>query len=105
MLSGATSANILAMTFRQVVLEQLWNFELVIFSPGTQRDMKDLENPREVCPALSCRTLCNYICTHHHECNVIVMLFLQVSHDTDRLSSLMHLVSAGFCIIYSCHIR
>jgi hypothetical protein len=42
------SQNILSMTFRQVVLQQIWNFELVLFRPGTERNMKDLENPREV---------------------------------------------------------
>lgn len=47
-LSGTLSQNILAMTFRQVVLQQLWNFELVLFRPGTERDMEHLENPREV---------------------------------------------------------
>lgn len=46
--SGTTSKNILAMTFRQVVLQQLWSFELVVFRPGTERNMEDLENPREV---------------------------------------------------------
>lgn len=46
--SGATSKNILAMTFRQVILQQLWSFELVVFRPGTERNMEDLENPREV---------------------------------------------------------
>lgn len=45
---GTSSKNILAMTFRQVVLEQLWSFELALFSPGTERDMGDLENAREV---------------------------------------------------------
>lgn len=49
MLSTATSRNILSMTFRQVVLQLLWNFELVVFRPGTERNMEDLENPREVC--------------------------------------------------------
>ncbi|XVE88130.1 hypothetical protein DITRI_Ditri19aG0043100 [Diplodiscus trichospermus] len=47
-LEGTSSKNILAMTFRQVVMQKLWNFELVLFRPGTQRDMEDLENPREV---------------------------------------------------------
>ncbi|PSR98610.1 Cysteine--tRNA ligase [Actinidia chinensis var. chinensis] len=47
-LSTTTSRNILAMTFRQVILEQLWNFELVLFKPGTVRDMKELDDPREV---------------------------------------------------------
>ncbi|XP_022142238.1 uncharacterized protein LOC111012401 isoform X2 [Momordica charantia] len=45
---STTSKNILAMTFRQVVLQQLWNFELVIFKPGSERNMEDLENLREV---------------------------------------------------------
>lgn len=47
-LSGTKSRNILAMTFRQVILQQLWDFELVMFRPGTERNMEDLENPREV---------------------------------------------------------
>ncbi|KAJ6367790.1 hypothetical protein OIU78_000369 [Salix suchowensis] len=46
-LSDTTSQNILSMTFRQVVLQQIWNFELVVFRPGTERNMKDLDNPRE----------------------------------------------------------
>ncbi|BBH00934.1 hypothetical protein Prudu_011053 [Prunus dulcis] len=53
MLSTATSRNILSMTFRQVVLQLLWNFELVIFRPGTERNMEDLENPREVPPSFT----------------------------------------------------
>nr|XP_023908450.1 uncharacterized protein LOC112020120 isoform X1 [Quercus suber] len=51
MLLSTTSRNILAMTFRQVVLEQLWSFELVVFRPGSERNMEDLENPREQVPA------------------------------------------------------
>ena len=47
-LSSTSSRNILAMTFRQVVVEQLWNWEMVIFRPGTQRNMDDLMKPREV---------------------------------------------------------
>ncbi|CAL9015570.1 unnamed protein product [Prunus brigantina] len=50
MLSTAASRNILSMTFRQVVLQLLWNFELVVFRPGTERNMEDLENPREQVP-------------------------------------------------------
>ncbi|EOA37571.1 hypothetical protein CARUB_v10011901mg [Capsella rubella] len=46
--SGDLSKNILAMTFRQVVLRQLWNFQLVLFGPGAEREMGDFENPREV---------------------------------------------------------
>lgn len=46
--ASTTSNNILAMTFRQVVLQQLWNFELEIFSLGRDRDMNNLENPKEV---------------------------------------------------------
>ncbi|XP_044461823.1 uncharacterized protein LOC123193100 isoform X2 [Mangifera indica] len=47
-LSGSPSKNILAMTFRQVVMQQLLKFELVLFRPGTERDMENLENPRKV---------------------------------------------------------
>ncbi|TMW90288.1 hypothetical protein EJD97_015963 [Solanum chilense] len=50
MLSGTTSTNILAMTFRQVTLQHLWNFDLVLFIPGTERNMDDLETPREQVP-------------------------------------------------------
>ncbi|KAG8490829.1 hypothetical protein CXB51_013926 [Gossypium anomalum] len=46
--AGTSSKNILAMTFRQVVMQKIWSFELVLFRPGTERDMEDLENPREV---------------------------------------------------------
>nr|XP_010904888.1 uncharacterized protein LOC105032205 isoform X3 [Elaeis guineensis] len=45
--SPTVSKNILAMTFRQVVLQRLWSFQLSLFSPGTKRDMKDLASPRE----------------------------------------------------------
>nr|XP_043627017.1 uncharacterized protein LOC122598488 [Erigeron canadensis] len=47
-LSSTASTNILAMTFRQVTLRQLWSFELLLFRPGTTRNMKDLANIREV---------------------------------------------------------
>ncbi|KAM3239270.1 putative protein isoform X5 [Capsicum annuum] len=50
MLSGTTSTNILAMTFRQVTLQHLWNFELVLFIPVAERNMDDLETPREQVP-------------------------------------------------------
>ncbi|XAR59196.1 hypothetical protein NMG60_11014900 [Bertholletia excelsa] len=46
--SNTTSRNILAMTFRQVVLENLWNFELLLFRPGAERNMEELGNAREV---------------------------------------------------------
>ncbi|KAE9594963.1 hypothetical protein Lalb_Chr18g0059351 [Lupinus albus] len=46
--SDNVSRNILSMTFRQVVLQQLWNFDLVVFQPGEERKMEDLESPREV---------------------------------------------------------
>ncbi|KAB2025555.1 hypothetical protein ERO13_D06G135100v2 [Gossypium hirsutum] len=49
--SGTSSKNILAMTFRQVVMQKIWSFELILFRPGTERDMEDLENPREQVPA------------------------------------------------------
>lgn len=45
---STNSRNILAMTFRQVVLQQLWNFELELFVPGSQRNMEDLGSQREV---------------------------------------------------------
>ncbi|KAG4195846.1 hypothetical protein ERO13_A06G134400v2 [Gossypium hirsutum] len=49
--AGTSAKNILAMTFRQVVMQKIWSFELVLFRPGTERDMEDLENPREQVPA------------------------------------------------------
>lgn len=48
MFQGFSPKNILSMTFRQAVLEQLWSLELALFEPGTERNMNDLENPREV---------------------------------------------------------
>ncbi|WOL09340.1 hypothetical protein Cni_G18093 [Canna indica] len=41
------SKNILAMTFRQVILLQVWSFKLTLFCPGTERNMEDLASPRE----------------------------------------------------------
>ncbi|KAG4383757.1 hypothetical protein AAZX31_13G135600 [Glycine max] len=46
--SGSASKNVLAMTFRQVVLQQIWSFDLTVFQPGEERKMDDLETPREV---------------------------------------------------------
>ncbi|KFK44720.1 hypothetical protein AALP_AA1G294300 [Arabis alpina] len=46
--NGELSKNILAMTFRQVVLRQLWNFQVVLFGPGAEREMGDYESLREV---------------------------------------------------------
>lgn len=73
MLSTTTSRNILAMTFRQVVLELLWNFQLVVFRPGTQRNMKDLENAREVCLCYLFVNLYNFGQLHYFlvKCNII----------------------------------
>ncbi|GMH05481.1 hypothetical protein Nepgr_007321 [Nepenthes gracilis] len=53
LLSSTTSTNILAMTFRQVVVQQLWNFKLALFAPGSERNMEDLESPREVPASLT----------------------------------------------------
>ncbi|URE49267.1 hypothetical protein MUK42_24422 [Musa troglodytarum] len=39
--------NILAMTFRQVILQKVWSFKLSLFCPGTERKMEDLASPRE----------------------------------------------------------
>lgn len=66
MLAGTTSRNILAMTFRQVVLQQLYSFELVVFRHGSERNMEDLENPIEVChpSALSSYTLASASILH-----------------------------------------
>ncbi|GFP97546.1 hypothetical protein PHJA_001898700 [Phtheirospermum japonicum] len=47
-ISGTTSNHILAMTFRQVVIERLQILEMALFKPGTERNMSDLENPTEV---------------------------------------------------------
>ncbi|TYI77695.1 hypothetical protein E1A91_D06G159300v1 [Gossypium mustelinum] len=54
--SGTSSKNILAMTFRQVVMQKIWSFELILFRPGTERDMEDLENPREVPDSFTLRS-------------------------------------------------
>ncbi|KAM3394016.1 hypothetical protein P3S68_003017 [Capsicum galapagoense] len=50
MLSGTTSTNIFAMTFTQVTLQHLWNFELVLFIPGAERNMNALETQRKQVP-------------------------------------------------------
>lgn len=52
-LSNTNSRNILAITFRQVVLQKLWNFELVVFVPGSHRNMDDLGSLREVAASFS----------------------------------------------------
>lgn len=57
MLQGISSKDMLSMTFRQTVLQQLWSLELAIFNPGTKRDMYDLENPREVPVSLALSSL------------------------------------------------
>lgn len=46
--SDSFSKNVLAMSFRKVVMRCMWNFELFFFNPGTSRDMGDLATPREV---------------------------------------------------------
>ncbi|MQL90495.1 hypothetical protein Taro_023094 [Colocasia esculenta] len=47
-LSSTNKKNILAMTFRQVVLQRILSFELALFPPGTERDMGNLDSSREV---------------------------------------------------------
>ncbi|KAF3649005.1 putative WUSCHEL-related homeobox 9-like [Capsicum annuum] len=51
MLSGTTFTNILTMTFRQVTLQHLWNFDT--FIPEVERNMDDLETLREVPPSFA----------------------------------------------------
>lgn len=46
--SSSVPNNILAMTFRQVILQDLWSFKLSIFSSGTERDMEHLADTREI---------------------------------------------------------
>ena len=79
-LSSTTSTNMLAMTFRQVVVQELWNFELAIFVPGSRRNMEDLGKLREVklCPFVSFNLLSQHLRFHvviPHNCFV-----LQVPH-------------------------
>ncbi|KAL9264082.1 hypothetical protein AKJ16_DCAP24030, partial [Drosera capensis] len=50
-LSRTQSKQLLAMTFRQVVMHQLLHVELDLFKPQSKRDMQDLESPREVNPS------------------------------------------------------
>ncbi|KAL1828213.1 uncharacterized protein LOC108206085 isoform X2 [Daucus carota subsp. sativus] len=104
-LSSTSSRNILAMTFRQVVVEQLWNWEMVIFRPGTQRNMDDLMKPREV-PAsftlsssdeLSISVLAEVVClavldsTERHFCDKSLgrgyASFFNLFRKTERISS------------------
>ncbi|XP_078431605.1 deneddylase [Wolffia australiana] len=51
--SGTTSRNILAMTFRQVMIHRVLSFELELFAPGVQRNMEDLSTPREISSEIS----------------------------------------------------
>jgi hypothetical protein len=51
-LSG--SKNILPMTFRQVVMDQLWSFSLTILASGSERNTDDISAPREVSIYCSC---------------------------------------------------
>ncbi|KAJ0964958.1 hypothetical protein J5N97_026096 [Dioscorea zingiberensis] len=44
---GTISKNILAITFRQVVLQRLWTFELSIFRPESKRNMQELAEPKD----------------------------------------------------------
>ncbi|KAL9321164.1 hypothetical protein ACSQ67_013003 [Phaseolus vulgaris] len=59
--SGSGSKNILAMTFRQVVLQQIWSYDLNVFQPGEERKMEDLETPREVPASFSLSSSCDYL--------------------------------------------
>lgn len=45
---GSISMNILAITFRQVVLQSLWSFELSVFCPGSERNMDELAGSKDV---------------------------------------------------------
>jgi hypothetical protein len=40
--------SVLAMAFKQVVMDQLTNFRLEVFSPGSEIDLQDLSKPRKV---------------------------------------------------------
>ncbi|CAM0146259.1 unnamed protein product [Urochloa decumbens] len=42
------SENMLAMAFKQVVMQRLSNFRLEVFSPGSERDLQDLGKPPKV---------------------------------------------------------
>ncbi|CAO2041392.1 unnamed protein product [Urochloa humidicola] len=42
------SENMLAMAFKQVILQRLSNFRLEVFSPGSERNLQDLGKPRKV---------------------------------------------------------
>jgi len=42
------SETMLAMAFKQVVMQRLSNFRLEVFSPGSDRDFQDLGKPRKV---------------------------------------------------------
>jgi len=42
------SESMLAMAFKQVVIQRLSNFRLEVFSPGSERDFQDFGKPRKV---------------------------------------------------------
>uniref|UniRef100_A0A0D3EZN3 Uncharacterized protein n=1 Tax=Oryza barthii TaxID=65489 RepID=A0A0D3EZN3_9ORYZ len=48
--------SVLAMAFKQVVMDQLTNFRLEVFSPGSEIDLQDLSKPRKVPADFSIRS-------------------------------------------------
>ncbi|KAL6562099.1 hypothetical protein OROGR_003106 [Orobanche gracilis] len=54
-LLGTPSTSILAMTFRQVVMQNIRHLKLAVLSPGTERSMDNLGNPREFSYSISYR--------------------------------------------------
>ncbi|XP_015688422.2 uncharacterized protein LOC102700965 isoform X2 [Oryza brachyantha] len=50
------SESILAMAFKQVVIDRLTNFQLEVFSPGSEIDLQDLSKPRKVSADFSIRS-------------------------------------------------
>uniref|UniRef100_A0A0D9VB73 Uncharacterized protein n=1 Tax=Leersia perrieri TaxID=77586 RepID=A0A0D9VB73_9ORYZ len=50
------SESILAMAFKQVVMDRLTNFRVQVFSPGSEIDLQDLSKPRKVSADFSIRS-------------------------------------------------
>lgn len=70
---GSISTNIVAITFRQVVLQRLWSFELSVFCPGSERNMDELAEPKDV------STLIGFFASAILPMRIIFLISLRIS--------------------------
>ncbi|KAL9259908.1 hypothetical protein AKJ16_DCAP23863 [Drosera capensis] len=94
-LSRTQSKQILAMAFRQVVMHQLLHVELDFFKPGSERNMKDLEGPREVPVSFNVRSSDKGLILSLAE--VVCMFVLDTTHKHFSGESLATALINFFC--------